>query len=117
MKTRTFLVFFVLALPAFAKTHEDKFSLPCKSVWAAVKDVLMNSGKYRIVSVSNEDMLASYSIGGWVAGSRTNSVVLKDAENNSCSMQIQTRFTGAAHNDAGDFKKRVEESLAHQGAH
>jgi hypothetical protein len=29
-------------------------------------------------------------------------------------MQVQTAFSGLAHNDEGDFKKRVDESLAKQ---
>jgi hypothetical protein len=29
-------------------------------------------------------------------------------------MQVQTAFSGLAHDDAGDFKKRVDASLAKQ---
>lgn len=113
----TLAVLLLLSLPSFAKTHESTIPAPCARVWSAVKDVLINSGKYRVESIDNEDMLASYGMGGWVAGTRTNSVVLKPQGTDACDMEIQTRYSGVAHNDAGDFRKRVEESLANEHVH
>ena len=100
-----------LAAPAIAKTHKDVFNLPCSAVWPAVKDTLRNSGKYGIISIENTEMTASYNIGGTLGGKRTNTVLLNGKEN-SYEMQIQTAYSGLEHNDAGDFKKRVDESLA-----
>ena len=56
-------------------------------------------------------MTASYIIGGTLKGKRINSVVLNRQADNACEMQTQTAFTGLAHNDAGDFKTRVAQSL------
>jgi hypothetical protein len=115
---RSFLVILLLclAVPAFAKTHKDVYNVPCSVLWPAVKDTLRNSGKYGIISIENTEMTASYNIGGTLGGKRTNTVLLNGKEN-SCEMQLQTAYSGLEHNDAGNFKKRVDESLAKlQGA-
>jgi len=105
-----------LTLPALAKTHKDLYNVPCNVLWPAVKDTLRNSGKYGIIGIDNEEMTASYNIGGTLGGKRTNSVVLNSKEN-GCEMQIQTAYSGITHDDAGDLKKRVDESLVKlQGA-
>lgn len=100
-----------LALPAFAKTHKDEYTIPCSALWPAVKDTLRNSGKYGIISIANDEMTASYNIGGNLTGKRQNTVLL-NAVGTGCEMQIQTAYSGLGNNDAGDFKKRVDESLA-----
>ena len=56
-------------------------------------------------------MAASFNIGGTLTGKRINSVVLNGKEN-SCEMQVQTAYSGLVNNDEGDFKKRVDASLA-----
>lgn len=110
---RRLLLVVVLLFPSttFAKTHEEPFDAPCPSVWAAVRQVLLYSGKYGLLFASNEDMAASYNIGGALGGKRTNSVHLK-AKGEGCTLIVQTAFSGLAHNDAGDFAKRVNEALA-----
>jgi hypothetical protein len=105
------LMSLIVALPAFAKTHKEVFSVPCSELWPAVKDTLRNSGKYGIIGIDNSEMTASYNIGGGLGGKRINSVVL-NPKGTSCEMQTQTAYSGLVHNDAADFKKRVEESLA-----
>jgi hypothetical protein len=104
------LMSLTFVVPAFGKTHKDTFDVPCSELWPAVKDTLRNSGKYGIIGIDNSEMTASYNIGGGLGGKRINSVVLNSV-GTGCEMQTQTAFTGIAHNDAGDFKKRVEESL------
>ena len=99
---------------AFAKVHKEKFSVSCEVLWPAVKDVVRNSGKYGIVGIDNTEMTISYFIGGNLGGKRMNTVVLNRQGSNACEMQVNTQFSGLAHNDAGDFKKRVDESLARQ---
>ena len=111
------ILLLTLALPALAKTHKDVYNVPCSVLWPAVKDTLRNSGKYGILGIDNEEMTASFNIGGSLGGKRTNSVVLNSRGENTCEMQIQTAYSGLVNNDAGDFKKRVEESLAKQQAH
>ncbi|MFZ3279129.1 MAG: hypothetical protein WBW53_05875 [Terriglobales bacterium] len=96
--------------PCFAKTHKENYSVSCAVLWPAVKDALRNSGKYGILGIDNE-MTASFVIGGSLGGKRINSVVL-NGKGDTCEMQVQTAYSGLTHNDEGDFKKRVDESLA-----
>src|SRR5271156_1727227 len=102
----------VLAPPSFAKTHRDIYPIPCSSLWPAVKDTLRNSGKYGIMSIDNGEMTASFSIGGTLSQKRTNTVVLNTKGDTSCEMQVQSAFSGLGNDDAGDFKRRVDSSLA-----
>lgn len=107
----TMLLFF--AFPTFASTHKDAFNVPCNELWRAVKDTLKNSGKYGIIAIDNSEMTASYNMGGNLMAKRTNSAMLNTKDNGaSCELQVQTAYSGLGNNDAGDFKKRVEESLA-----
>jgi len=103
----------IVAVPSFAKTHKDEYSVPCTTLWAAVKDTLRNSGKYGIIAIDNTELTASFNIGGTLTGKRTNSVLL-NAKGDTCEMQVQTAYSGLVNNDAGDFKKRVDTSLAQQ---
>ena len=106
------MTIFAVVIPAFGKTHSDIYPVSCSELWPAVKDTLRNSGKYGIIGIDNNEMTASYNIGGGLGGKRINSLVLNSKGASSCELQTQTAFSGLAHNDAGDFKKRVEASLA-----
>jgi hypothetical protein len=106
-----FLMLLAVAGPALAKTHKDNYSVPCSAPWPAVKDALRNSGKYGILGIDSNEMTASFVIGGTLGGKRINSVVL-NGKGDTCEMQTQTAYSGLIHNDAGDFKSRVDESLA-----
>ena len=107
------ILLFSLAVPAVASTHKDMYNVSCVELWRAVKDTLRNSGKYGIIAIDNEEMTASYNMGGNLMAKRTNSAVLNNKDNGaSCELQIQTAYSGLGNNDAGDFKKRVDESLA-----
>lgn len=86
------------------------FEVPCATLWPAVKDTLRNSGKYGIIGIDNQEMTASYNIGGYMGGKRTNSLVL-NPKGNQCELQVQTSYSGLAHNDEGDLKDRIEKSL------
>jgi len=102
-----------LGLPAFASTHKNTYSMPCSVLWSALKDTLRNSGKYGIIAIDNTEMTASYNIGGNLTGKRTNSAILNSKDNGtSCELQVQTAYSGLANDDAGDLKKRVDDSLA-----
>jgi hypothetical protein len=101
----------LVPVPSFCKTHKEMYQVSCSVLWPAVKDALRNSGKYGIIGIDNTEMTASFVIGGSLGGKRINSVVL-NGKGDTCEMQIQTAFSGLAHNDEGDFKKRVDESLA-----
>ncbi|MGA8538843.1 MAG: hypothetical protein WB566_05055 [Terriglobales bacterium] len=107
------LLLLIVAGPALAKTHKENYSVSCSVLWPAVKDTLRNSGKYGILGIDNSEMTASFVIGGSLGGKRINSVVL-NGKGDACEMQVQTAFSGLAHNDEGDFKKRVDAALAQQ---
>ncbi len=109
---------FSLCRPS-ASTHKDTYSQPCSDLWAAVKDTISNPGNYTIQGTPDDArMTASYnvkhavhlSISGAVA-QRTNVVTLV-SNGTGCEMQVESSFSGLSHDDAGDFKKRVDESLA-----
>jgi hypothetical protein len=106
------ILLLTLAVPAFASTHRDLFNVPCNELWRALKDTLRNSGKYGIIAIDNAEMTASYNMGGNLMAKRVNSAVLNVKDNGaSCELQVQTAYSGAFTNDAGDLKKRVGESL------
>ena len=101
------------SLPALASTHRDDFKVPCNELWRALKDTLRNSGKYGIIAIDNAEMTASYNMGGNLMAKRVNSAVLNNKDKGTaCELQVQTAYSGAFTNDAGDLKKRVEESLS-----
>jgi hypothetical protein len=102
------------AVPAAAKTHKEDYTVPCNTLWQAVRDVVRNSGKYGIIGMNDQEMQVSYNIGGNLTGKRTNTVILNPEGTNGCEMQIQTAYSGLVNNDASDFKKRVDASLAKQ---
>ncbi|MBZ5628771.1 MAG: hypothetical protein LAO06_07890 [Acidobacteriia bacterium] len=104
------LMSLTLAVPTFAKLHKDPYPVPCSQLWTAVMDTLKNSGHYVVMASDNTEMTATYNITGAVT-QRTNSVLLK-SQGTGCEMQTQSSFSSLHHNDAGDFKTRVEESLA-----
>ena len=106
----TVLVVLGLSFPAFASTHKFDYDMPCTSLWPAVKDTIRNSGKYGIIGIDNEEMTASYNIGGNLSGKRINSLVLNSIAT-GCELQVQTAYSGFVNNDAGDLKKRVDESV------
>jgi hypothetical protein len=111
MKRLAVLFFLVLlATSAIAKTHNDMFNVPCSVLWPAVKDTLRNSGKYGVIGIDNNEMTASYNIGGFMGGKRINSLILND-KGQSCELQVQTSYSGLTHDDAGDMKDRIEKSL------
>ena len=97
---------------AAAKTHKDVYPVSCDTLWRSVKDTVRNSGKYGIIAIDNVEMTASFNIGGTLTGKRVNSVVLNKLGDKSCEMQVQTAFSGLVNNDYGDFKKRVEDTMA-----
>jgi len=106
------LMLLIVAVPSFAKTHNDMYSISCGTLWTGVKDTLRNSGKYGVMSMENTEMTASYSIGiGAIGQKRVNSVAL-NSKGDGCEMVIQSGFSGLGNDDAGDFKKRVDASLA-----
>lgn len=112
------LVTFAVAVPAFSGTHKESFNAPCGDVWTAVKDTLAVPENYSIVAADDAHMTAVYkvkhSVHVTITGAlrqRDNSLTLSPKET-GCEMQLKSNYSGFEHNDAGDFRKRVDESLA-----
>ncbi len=112
------LISLALVLPAFGKTYKSTYPVPCSEVWGAVKDTLSNPENYSVVESDDTKMTASYNVKHSahvnVTGAvlqRTNRVTLV-SKGTVCEMQVVSNFSGWEHDDKGDFKKRVDESLA-----
>lgn len=103
------IVSLTLAAPTFGATHKNTYPVPCSELWGAVNDTLKNSGKYIVGAIDKTEMTAAYSMGG--VRHATNSVTLK-SQGAGCEMQIQSTYRGLMHDDASDFKSRVDASLA-----
>jgi hypothetical protein len=87
-------------------------------VWAAVKDTLGKAENYTLKITDESKMTVSYSVKHsahvTVTGAlrqRPNTVSLSP-RGNGCEMEVQSNYSGFEHNDAGDFAKRVTESMA-----
>lgn len=101
---------FSLGIPAFAKTHKDTYNMSCDQLWPAVKTVLKTSGKYKVISIDSTDYSASFGVGGSFTGVMVNTVSL-NPKGTGCEMAVNSTFRGITHNDAGDFKVRVDAAL------
>jgi hypothetical protein len=103
----------IAAGTSFAEAHRDVYSIPCSTLWPAVKDTVRNSGEYRILWFDNNEWTASFAVGGQGSSMRINAVVL-NAKGENCEMQVQTGYGGGLSDDAHDLKKRVDASLGKQ---
>jgi PEGA domain len=110
MRKVMLLIALLATSTAFAKTHDYDMKAPCGHVWAAVREVIMHSGKYGVLYMNDKDLTASYNIGGGLSGRRTNTVQLISKEG-GCTMSVQTAFSGLVNKDAGDFRSRIEDAL------
>jgi hypothetical protein len=121
MKTRLVVVALMalaLALPALGKTYKSTYPVSCSDLWPAVKDTLGNVENYNVVDSDDTKMTASYGVKHaahvTITGAvlqRTNKVALVPKDT-GCEMQVVSNYSGFEHNDKGDFKTRVDESLA-----
>ena len=112
------LISLAVALPAFGRTYKTTYSDPCSEVWGAVKDTLSNPENYSVQESDDAKMTASYNVKHaahvtitGAALQRTNHVTLV-LKGTACEMQVVSNYSGFEHDDKGDFKKRVDESLA-----
>lgn len=83
-----------------------------------MKDTLSVAENYTIVKSDDTAMNAFYDVKHaahvTITGAlmqRTNEVLLVP-KGTGCEMQVMSNYSGFEHNDSGDFKKRVDESLA-----
>ena len=112
------LISLTLALPAFGKHYKSTYPVSCSQVWPAVKEVLSNPENYDVTGTDDAQMKADYdvkhsahvNISGAIL-QRKNHVTLIP-KGTACEMDVVSNYSGWEHNDEGDFKKRVDESLA-----
>ncbi len=114
-----------IALPAFGagkKAYKTTYPVPCSELWSAVKVALANPDNYKDVQSDEDKMTAEYNvkhsihwsvIGAVNQGKNQVSLV---PIGTTCEMSVVSMYSGLSHNDQGDFKKRVDESLAKQQA-
>ena len=112
------LITIAFALPAFAYTYKTTYSVACDQLWPAVKVTLSNPDNYTVDSSDDAQMNAAYQVKHTVHANisgtllqRTNHVKLV-TKGTGCEMQVGSNYSGWEHNDRGDFKTRVDESLA-----
>lgn len=101
------LLFFVVVVPAFAKSRADKQPASCQALWPAVTATLGNAGNYKIIAIDSEGMKANFIIVGALF-SQMDFVTLKPMKN-GCDLQLHIGFTGS--DDQAAFRKRVRHSL------
>ena len=107
------------ASPAFGKTYKTTYPVPCSDLWPAVKGTLNNpENHYEVKASDDAKMHADYDVKHeahvTITGTftqRQNHVTLVP-QGAICEMQVVSNFSGWEHSDRGDFKKRVDESLA-----
>ncbi|MGC4055264.1 MAG: hypothetical protein QM757_41035 [Paludibaculum sp.] len=111
------LLLSAFALPLHSKTHKVTYPNACGDLWTAVKETLGNAENYSVKVVDETRRIATYSVKHsahvTVSGAlrqRPNTVAL-NPQDSGCEMQVQSNYSGFEHNDAGDFTKRVTESL------
>jgi hypothetical protein len=114
------LIISIFALPAFSKTHKETYPNACSEVWTAVKDTLGNAENYTVKITDEAHMAATYSVKhsvhislGGALRQRPNTVSLSPV-GAGCEVKVQSNYSGVEHDDAGDFSKRVKESMAKQ---
>jgi hypothetical protein len=112
------LIALSVAMPAFGKTYKTTYPNACSELWPAVREVLSNEDNYAVVSSDDAQMTAIYDVKHSthvnISGAllqRKNHVTLV-SQGTGCEMQVVSNYSGWEHNDQGDFKTRVEESLA-----
>ena len=98
---------FLLAVPAFAKPHNEKQPVGCSDLWAAVTESLGDSQNYKVVALDNDEMKANFIVVGGLY-STVNLVQLKPRQS-GCDLQLRLGFTGS--DDEGAFRSRVKRAL------
>ena len=115
------LMSLALALPAFGagnKTYQTTYPVSCSEVWGAVKVALGNPDNYKDVQSDENKMSAEYNVKHSIHWSISGAInqgknrVSLVPIGTTCEMNVVSMYSGLAHNDAGDFKKRVDEALA-----
>jgi hypothetical protein len=113
------LLLVAVAVPGWAKTYKYSYANPCSEIWPAVKVTLSDAENYAQVKPDDEKMTADYQpkhsvhvdISGTVLQRMNHVTLVAIAKGAGCEMQVVSNWSGWGHEDQGDFKKRVDESM------
>lgn len=100
------------------ETYKDTYQVPCSDLWPAVKDALSNPANYTIVKNDDGKMTSTFKVKHQIHVTITETLLQRNnkatlvSKGTSCEMQNVSNYSGVEHDDRGDFKKRVDESLA-----
>ena len=103
------LFMLLLAVPASAKPR-DVFPVSCEDLWSAVNVTLSDQGNYRVASVDDLHMRASFIVVGNLT-TYTDRVALNTFET-GCQMKLAITQVGSDDSDERGFRKRLGKSLA-----
>lgn len=103
-------VLVLTAAPMFGQVQVYSYAIPCDALWPAVKDTVRNSGNYATVLLDDAEMVASFAIGVG-DGFRIESAILNRTDS-GCQLRISPLYQPGLANDAGDFKKRLDNTLS-----
>jgi hypothetical protein len=104
----TSLFLILVAAPALAKSN-DVYPVPCRDLWAAVHDTLDNPRNYGILSISDLDQRASFTVVGNLTP-YTDRIALT-AKDGGCAIKTAFLEVGPDNSDYLQFHHRVAKSL------
>jgi hypothetical protein len=106
-----FALMFVFAVPAFAGTQRRFYSVSCEELWPAVKDALLNSGRFTAEGIDDGAMMADFCIGKTYDTRHANTVFLTP-QASGCELKLKTTLSSFFVDDADLLKAQVDNSLA-----
>ena len=106
-----FALMVVFAVPAFAGTQRRIYSVSCEELWPAVKDALLNSGRFSAGGIDDGAMMANFSAGKAYDTQHANTVFLSP-QASGCELKLKTSLSSFFVDDADLLKAQVDHSLA-----
>ena len=102
------LFMLLMAVPATAKPR-DVFPVSCEDLWSAVNVTLSDQGNYRVASMDDLHMRASFIVVGNLT-TYTDRVALTPFET-GCQIKMAITQVGSDDSDTRGFRKRLAKSL------
>jgi hypothetical protein len=100
----------LLCAEVAAKPHPKtrNYAASCDKLWVAAK--LAVKEQYDVLSLNDQDKTGAFQTGNAWTGVRALAFSLSGT-GNSCTVSVTGHFSGAIHNDKGDFFERVQKHL------
>jgi len=112
------LLAIALAMPALGESYKNTYPDSCNVLWGAVKAALNMQENYNVKNIDYAHMSADYQPKHQVHFDITGTLTQRDnhvyltPKADGCEMHVVSNYSGWGHNDEGDFKKRVDDTLA-----